>query len=467
MHLRRLLSFVLLTATLLVVGAAPASAGFATFTDPNLDLPLGMDEAPDGTLWFASVFNDRIASIDPDTHVITTFTDPGGQLDGPREVAVAPNGVVWFTSSENGRLGKLEAGVMTTYPALGGIDDIEISSTGDVWFNAFEPDGRIGRFQPGTATLTTYDVAGLPLRMTPGPAGSMWFVWFNPGGRIGRILPDGTTSSASSGGITDPADITTGSDGNLWVTGEDDDEVGRFNPTTSVMTTFSHPQLHVPNEIISGPDGDLWFANRSGARLGRLDPMTGAMVFYRDPTDTVEGPVGLAVGGDGNLWYTRVDNRVGRLVLTTCQGVPVTVDLSLGSRPTGARDVILGTPGPDDINALGGDDLACGLGGDDTVNGGVGIDKLFLGAGNDVANGGTGNDQVFGNNGADVVDGAAGADTLRGEAGGDLLLGQDGNDLVEGGDGDDGLSGGPGADTCRGGAGRDTAGTCEAVTGVP
>src|SRR5690606_5762985 len=45
---------------------------------------------------------------------------------------------------------------------------------------------------------------------------------------------------------------------------------------------------------------------------------------------------------------------------TDCQGQEVTVDLRLGQEPTEGDDVILGTPGPDLIDGLGGDDVICG-----------------------------------------------------------------------------------------------------------
>src|SRR5262245_50567412 len=94
MTFRRCLPLLLslaLAASALVVGAAsPSSAGFTTYSDPEMEVqqPLGMDEAPDGTLWFASYGNDRIGQVDPNTGNITTYTD--ANIDGPRSVSVAP-----------------------------------------------------------------------------------------------------------------------------------------------------------------------------------------------------------------------------------------------------------------------------------------------------------------------------------------------------------------------------------------
>ena len=419
MRARRFTAFlVLLTSlagALVLVAAAPASAGFTTVNDPTISQPLGMDEAPDGSLWFANYGNNSIGRIDPLTDVVTSFTDVN--ILGPRSVSVAPDGVVWFTSNENGRLGKIDSGVVTTYPVMEQIDDVEVAVDGDIWFNGFPSVGnqRIGRFEPGTEAMDTYPASGQVLRMTPHPTDGMWFVWFRDDGP-GPLVP----------------------------------RIGRLNPVTGVTASFGlAPELISPNEIILGPGNDLWFTIRSGGRFGRLDPATGTIVTYRDPTDTVEGPIGLAVGGDGNLWYTRVDGFVGRLELSTCAGREVTVDVALGSRPTAADDVILGRPTADTIRAGAGNDIVCAQGGPDAVYGGPGSDVLDLGPGDDDASAEGGNDRVIGGDGADLIFLGDGSDRGFGDAGADVL------------------SGGAGTDVCHGGLGRDSASSCETISGVP
>ncbi len=462
MRARRITAFLVLlasaTCALVAIGAAPASAGFTTYTDATISQPVGMDEAPDGSLWFANYGNNSIGRIDPITEVITSFTDPN--INGPRSVTVAPDGVVWFTSTENGRLGKIDGGLVTTYPAMEQIDDVEVAADGDIWFNGFPSVGnqRIGRFEPGPEDLFTYPANGQVLRMTPHPTDGMWFVWFRdeapgPGPlvpRIGRINEAGTKTAFSTGTIEDPSDITTGPGNILYFTGEDDHRVGRLNPTTGVTASFGlAPELISPNEIILGPGNDLWFTIRAGGRFGRLDPATGTIVTYRDPTDTVEGPIGLAVGGDGNLWYTRAIDTVGRLELGTCAGREVTVDLALGSRPTAAADVILGRPTADTIRAGAGNDVVCAQGGPDAVYGGPGSDIVELGPGDDDALAEGGNDRVLGGAGDDIISLGDGSDRGFGDADDDVLVG------------------GAGPDACHGGMGLDSAATCETVTGVP
>lgn len=77
-----------------------------------------------------------------------------------------------------------------------------------------------------------------------------------------------------------------------------------------------------------------------------------------------------------------------------CQGQQVTVDFTLGQRPTAGRDVILGTSRGDSIWANGGNDVVCAGGGNDVVNGGGGADNLNGGTGQDRCAGGTGIDRA-------------------------------------------------------------------------
>ena len=408
---------VLVAAGALVGSASPAGAatGFDTISDPTIDQPVGMAAAPDGTLWFTNYNGDSIGNVDPATGTVTDH--PDANIDGPTGITVAPDGVVWFSSTENGRLGKIDGGVVTTYDVdMEQISDVEVAADGDIWFIGFPADTlRIGRFEPDTEDVYKYSVPGGAVGyMTPDPTAGMWFIWFNGAftdARLRHITPPAvvtdppTITGFSVAPVNDPTDVTWGPDNRLWFTAEDDDVVGRMNPTTGAVTTFTHPQVQVPNEIIPGPGGDLWFTIRVGGRLGRIDPSTGAIVTYQDPTDRIEGPIGLAEGGDGNVWYTRAIDLIGHLDLPTCDGREVTVDLSLGSRPTGAADVIRGTNVGNTIFAGGGNDVICSLGGNDKAYGGDGKDRLFTGPGNDLADGGAA---------ADRCDGGPGADTAAG-----------------------------------------------------
>ena len=121
-----------------------------------------------------------------------------------------------------------------------------------------------------------------------------------------------------------------------------------------------------------------------------------------------------------------------------CQGQVVTVNLNsktLG--PTAGDDVILGTPGPDTIDALAGDDTVCGAGGGDTVHGRTGFDNLFGQGGDDHVYGGAQGDNAVGGPGNDHLFEGSGAGGARGGPGADVVDGGEQQDTLAGGDGND------------------------------
>lgn len=147
-----------------------------------------------------------------------------------------------------------------------------------------------------------------------------------------------------------------------------------------------------------------------------------------------------------------------------CNGLAVTVNLGLGESPTQGNDVILGTSGVDDFNALGGNDTICAEGGNDRIDAGPGGDWVDGGTGSDTIFGRAGDDEIYGDTGNDVISGGGGNDTIEGEGGNDTLSGQTGDDFINGGNGVDAINGGSGRDTIFTGSGA-TVGTGLIVTG--
>jgi virginiamycin B lyase len=67
--------------------------------------------------------------------------------------------------------------------------------------------------------------------------------------------------------------------------------------------------------IASGPDGAMWFSEKWRNALGRIDGQ-GHVVEYALPALSItgDGPEALALGPDGELWFTYC-------AYTTCAGV--------------------------------------------------------------------------------------------------------------------------------------------------
>jgi len=158
---------------------------------------------------------------------------------------------------------------------------------------------------------------------------------------------------------TDPHQVTTASDGNVWFTvqGAFNEEtfntpgqVARVTPDGKAITEFTVCEFCGPNDIVQGPDtilyvsdndghlrrittsGDLlssvpvggevfgdplggvaadstsiWFADPFNSRIGRYNVFTAEFTFY--PATNVDD---LAVATDGTVWFTG-SNEIGEL----------------------------------------------------------------------------------------------------------------------------------------------------------
>jgi streptogramin lyase len=72
-----------------------------------------------------------------------------------------------------------------------------------------------------------------------------------------------------------------------------------------------------PQGIAVGPDGNLWFTEYAANQIGRVTP-AGVITEFPIPTAR-SGPWGIVAGPDGNLWFTeRLGHNIGRITL---QGV--------------------------------------------------------------------------------------------------------------------------------------------------
>jgi streptogramin lyase len=68
-----------------------------------------------------------------------------------------------------------------------------------------------------------------------------------------------------------------------------------------------------PRSIAVGADGNLWFTEAEGNRIGRITPK-GAITEFR--IGKSKNPYKIAGGSDGNLWFTeRIGNKIGAITI--------------------------------------------------------------------------------------------------------------------------------------------------------
>ncbi len=204
-----------------------------------------------------------------------------------------------------------------------------------------------------------YDVSDTPSKLVQGSDGNVWVVV--GGNTLARFAADGTKQEFPLTGVTGAKGITSGPDGNLWLTAST--KIVRVPPANPAgLTSFTVNDVITPQAIVTGPDGNLWTASAdkvlkvtladpanptlftltstaspsargitsSGGLLwivdfgGSIVSMTTAGV--QTPHAVGGGPQEVAGGPNGQVLYANpgaLPQQVGRLV---AGGLPQTID---------------------------------------------------------------------------------------------------------------------------------------------
>jgi streptogramin lyase len=272
--------------------AASCPMGITTIATPGVSPPTPT------TMGFLVAFTEsqgnKIGLLAPDTGVIVETTLPRAS-SGPMGISAGPDGVVWFTErlsalGSNDRIGSMDVSslVVTEYNLSTGGDvagGILAEADGSVWIAETSPtQGRIGLWRTsmvGECTIPSWEAQ--PYHLVAGPDGNIWFTEY--GGGIARLTrPTGARPSCAVFSFTEYA-----------------------TPTSSSS----------PVEIIVGPKckttdvmAGLWFTESARGKLA-CSNVDGDITEY-----TLGGsvsPFGLALGADGNLWFTEpTAARIGR-----------------------------------------------------------------------------------------------------------------------------------------------------------
>jgi virginiamycin B lyase len=241
------------------------------------------------------------------------------------------------------------AGVVTEYAtptANSGPFSITVGSDNNLWFTEFNA-GKIGKITTaGVITEYTSSSFFRPWNITSGPDGALWFT-DNSSGAVGRLPTTGTGATeyavpgSGAGNDREPYGIVAGPDGALWIT----DFLGAIDRMTTAGTVANRYLIgsSQPDIIVPGPDGALWYTLSFQYAIGHITT-TGTNHFFPTPTG---GPQsysnGIAVGGDGALWFALNASAIGRI---TTAGV--VTECPTPTKPVGGTSLPFGmTAGPD------------------------------------------------------------------------------------------------------------------------
>jgi serine/threonine-protein kinase len=277
-----------LGATTVIAGTGRAgySGDGGLATAAQLNGPLDVAIAPDGSIFIADGTNDRIRKVTPNG-IITTiagtaggFAGDGGpataaRLNFPVSLALDSSGNLYFTDVNNFRVRKITpAGIISTVAGSG-----RLSLSGD----------------GGLATAADSGPGWLAL----GPDGSIYFTddgdarfWGNA--RVRKVAPNGIITTVAG----------TGADG----------YTGDGGPATAA-------QLRGVGGVAVDPGGNIYIADTGNARIRRVDTSgiirtyagTGVAGNSGDGGPAVDArlnfPTGLTFDGNGNLYVADRNNQ--------------------------------------------------------------------------------------------------------------------------------------------------------------
>jgi streptogramin lyase len=298
---------------------------FLANSDPQVD---GMTAGPDGTVWFTEFNSNVIGMINVNTHEITQFPviTPGSE---PYGIVQGPDGNIWFTESGANQIGRINPTTHVMQEFLidsTGNDQAEgitVGSDQNLWFT-LTGTNKIGVMNPTAGNMVNeYNApaTAAPDAITLGSDGNLWFTepglssmaWYH----IGMVTPSGTVKDYgyyACCGLGPPNSITGGPDNNLWFTAPVGGGITSLNPKSKTFTPYSYSTTNADSAtgIVADSNGNLWFTQQNDDQVGVFDPATAVSREFAVPTYNA-GPLGIALGPDNNVWFTEagIDSVLG------------------------------------------------------------------------------------------------------------------------------------------------------------
>jgi virginiamycin B lyase len=296
-------------------GARPTLTGkISEWAVPTPQFARDPAPGPDGNIYIAVMFGNKIARFDTRTKTFKEWDLPSGAR--PHGLLVDRDGQVWYTGNGNGTIGHLDptTGKVIEHRAPSGGDPhtLVIDDRGIIWFTV-QNGQRIGRLDTKNGQITEFKTRGNPYGIVLDKTGVVWFCQL-AGDRLGRLDPaTGNITELAMGAGSRPRRLATAPDGSLWVTLYGAGKLVRVDPAAQkVVKEYALP---------AGPSGGAYAVSVDGAGIVwaneiqtdtviRLDPRTEQLRVFELPSKNV-GIRKMIVDADGRLWYMGSHN--GRL----------------------------------------------------------------------------------------------------------------------------------------------------------
>jgi virginiamycin B lyase len=349
--------FALVGGTLTGAQAAP-SLMYKTYKVPSDDSqPAFITVGSDGNLWFTEGRDFFTPNPDPDTggtfHSNIGRITPAGNITEfrvecscfPHDIVQGPGGVLYFSSNDG--LGRITTdGVVL--PFIQGpfsVDRLAVQGN-NIWFGDFNRRS-LWRYDVTSGVSTEFPIAA-PGAALFGPSDldvdSSGRVWFGASGDqnqgvIGRLdpavrdkkntpAPENVTTFDTAGTTGAPFSVDIATDGKVWFTQRFNDVVGFRDPVNgNQIQQFSTAPGAQPNQLAAAADGSMWFTQEQLGNAANITPGGTITEFGKavgdDPDSGFENSLGIAVlpdpdgpagAGRESVWFTmQAANKIAAL----------------------------------------------------------------------------------------------------------------------------------------------------------
>lgn len=276
--------------------------------DPH-DIPTAIAAAPDGSIWFTIDSASAVGRVQDGK--VLRLPKPTENLE-PIGLAVAADGSAWFTDAPAKQVSRMtpagELSSVTLEMPIARLGGIAAAADGAVWF-AEGSAYSITRLKDGALKRHVIEsVRGGPYGVAVGPDGSVWAT-LQAANQVLRISPDGAMRSfdiPTRG--SSPSDIRVDAQGVVWFLEFRSSKLGRLE--NGKFQEFELGEHVAPTGLAVAPDGAVWFGMLRTGSLGRFQ--NGKIRAVKLPRENAR-PYGVAVDGEGNVWYADISGYVGML----------------------------------------------------------------------------------------------------------------------------------------------------------
>lgn len=232
---------------------------------------------PDGNVWLIDATSNAIGRLAVDGSAYQAFTVPTPSA-GLQSITVGPDGNLWFTETSAAQVGRITtSGTITEFPVPASFHFVYpvLVATGSI---ASGPDGNL---------------------------------WVSGQGQMAKVTPQGVVTVVT---VPPPAGVfllsigkcVVGSDNNFWCESAGTDTAHHTAKLTTSGAVTLYDGQGQSFDFIKGPDGNVWYVSQQQPfippfTLTRITP-AGVETVYALPTQ--RDCEGLAVGADGNIWFT-------------------------------------------------------------------------------------------------------------------------------------------------------------------